>query len=268
MDLSPDPDCPTIGGLPTGHRMSSKNGRLDRLLARRLQIDIRSVQRLLASARVQVDGVVARDRQQIVGPFNRILLDAEVLQSAQARYIMLNKPTGVVSATRDARHVTVLDLLAEQDRAGLHIAGRLDFHSTGLVLLSNDGRWSRALSAPCNQVSKRYRVTLQQPLRAQDVQAFAEGMYFSHEGITTRPALLRILASHQAEVCLTEGRYRQIRRMFARLDNRVLALHRSAIGAIELDDRLLPGQSRALTAQEVSGACDGSAFRGFHPAGD
>jgi 16S rRNA pseudouridine516 synthase len=189
-----------------------------------------------------------------VGPFSRVQLDAELLQANTARYLMLNKPAGVVSATRDSRHRTALDLLDEGVRGDLHIAGRLDFHSTGLLLLTNDGDWSRALSAPENRISKRYRVTVEEPLTGEYVRAFAEGMWFEQEGITTRPAQLTIVSDHVAEVSLIEGRYHQIKRMFGRFRNRVLTLHRFAVGDLTLDAELQSGASRALAAEEVLAA--------------
>lgn len=231
--------------------MTSKHARLDRFLSQRLGQSRREVQYLLAAGRVQVNDAVTRDGQRRVGPFSRVQLDAELLQADQARYLMLHKPAGVVSATRDSRHRTALDLLDEQVRDGLHIAGRLDFHSTGLLLLTNDGDWSRQLSAPENRVSKRYRVTLEKPLEEDYVQAFAEGMWFEHEGITTRPAQLLIVSDHVAEVSLMEGRYHQIKRMFGRFRNRVLSLHRFAVGNLVLEAGLEAGASRALTEAEV-----------------
>ncbi|MDF1629246.1 MAG: pseudouridine synthase [Alcanivoracaceae bacterium] len=231
--------------------MSSKHARLDRFLSQRLGQSRREIQHLLAAGRVQVDGVIARDGQQRIGPFSRLQLDDQLLQARQARYLMLNKPAGVVSATRDSRHATVIDLLDKQVGEELHIAGRLDFHSTGLLLLTNDGDWSRQLSAPENRVSKHYRVTLEKPISEECVGAFAAGMWFEYEGITTRPAHLHIVAKHVADVVLTEGRYHQIKRMFGRFGNRVLTLHRSAIGGLQLDPDLRPGDSRALTAAEV-----------------
>ena len=234
--------------------MTSKHARLDRFLSQRLGQSRREIQHLLAAGRIQVDDAVTRDGQHRVGPFSRVQLDAELLQARQARYLMLNKPAGVVSATRDSRHRTVLDLLDEPVRDDLHIAGRLDFHSTGLLLLTNDGDWSRALSAPENRIGKRYRVTLEQPLGEEYVRAFAEGMWFAHEGITTRPAQLVIVSQHVAEVTLVEGRYHQIKRMFGRFRNRVLALHRFAVGELALDPELESGASRSLTATEVLAA--------------
>jgi 16S rRNA pseudouridine516 synthase len=231
--------------------MSSKHARLDRFLSQRLGQSRREIQHLLAAGRVQVDHAVTRDGQQRIGPFSRVQLDAELLQANQARYLMLNKPAGVVSATRDTRHRTAIDLLDQELRDDLHIAGRLDFNSTGLLLLTNDGDWSRQLSAPESRVSKRYRVTLEKPLSEEYVRSFAEGFWFEKEGITTRPAQLHILGERIADVILTEGRYHQIKRMFGRFGNRVLTLHRSAVGGLQLDAELAPGASRTMTAQEV-----------------
>lgn len=231
--------------------MRSKHARLDRFLSQCLGQSRREVQHLLAAGRVQVDDAVTRSGQQRVGPFSRVQLDAQLLQAKQARYLMLNKPAGVVSATRDSKHRTVLDLLDEQDVDDLHIAGRLDFNTTGLLLLTNNGDWSRQLSAPQNGVGKRYRVTLEKPVDEEYVRAFADGMWFEHEGITTRPAQLHILGERSADVLLTEGRYHQIKRMFGRFDNRVLTLHRSAVGGLQLDADLPCGASRSLTAAEV-----------------
>ncbi len=232
--------------------MTSRYHRLDRFLSARLQISRSNLRLLLAGGRVQVNGQVEGDRQRRIGPFDRVVCDGEILQANRPRYLMLNKPAGVVSATRDDHHPTVLDLLPEDQREGLHLAGRLDFNSTGLVLLTNDGDWSRQLSQPENQVRKHYRVTLEKPLTDDYVTAFAEGMWFEYEGITTRPAALKIRRPFEADVWLCEGRYHQIKRMFGRFDNKVLTLHRLAIGNLALDETLQPGEWRELSALEVS----------------
>jgi 16S rRNA pseudouridine516 synthase len=199
-----------------------------------------------------VDGDPATSINQVIGQFTHVQLDDEVLQARQPTYVMLHKPTGVVSATRDDRHKTVIDLLDRADRRELHIAGRLDFNSTGLLLLTNDGRWSRQLSLPQSHISKLYRVTLKHPLTTDYIQAFAAGMYFEYEGIMTQPAGLRIIDDCVAEVSLMEGRYHQIKRMFGRFDNPVLRLHRIAVGSLALDPALQAGESRALSAAEVT----------------
>jgi len=235
--------------------VQSTRTRLDRFISVHTGIFRRDVRAVLARGRITVNGELATGISQVIDQFSHVLLDDQVLQARIPIYIMLNKPTGVVSATSDEHHKTVVDLLDQKDRSThrntLHIAGRLDFNSTGLVLLTNDGRWSRSLSAPENRIGKRYRVTLEYPIGSEYAHAFSRGMYFAYEGITTRPAQLRVIDTHTAEVCLVEGRYHQIKRMFGRFDNPVVQLHRIAIGDLELDRQLLPGQSRDLSETEV-----------------
>ncbi|SFG76278.1 pseudouridine synthase [Neptunomonas qingdaonensis] len=231
--------------------MQSKRARLDRFLSSYLQINRKDVRLMLAHNRVTVDGVVAKNIDQLVDEFSRIVLDDRVLQTNSRVYLMMHKPVGVVSATKDEQHRTVIDLLDNRvDKNALHIVGRLDLNSSGLLLLTNDGRWSRQLTSPQNKVTKVYQVTLQNPLSQEYIAAFEEGMYFAYENITTQPAKLQILSEFVAQVSLTEGRYHQIKRMFGRFRNPVLHLHRTAIGALSLDPGLAPGQSRELTAYE------------------
>lgn len=225
--------------------------RLDRFIKAHTGITSRDIRSVLAQGRITVDGQAATGISQVIHQFSCVLLDDQLLQAATPIYIMLHKPTGVVSATRDDHHKTVIDLLDRPERNSLHLAGRLDFNSTGLVLLTNDGRWSRDLSTPGNEVAKRYRVTLQNPINSEYVHAFSQGMYFDYEGITTRPAQLRVIDDYTAEVCLVEGRYHQIKRMFGRFNNPVVQLQRLAIGNLELDPDLNPGQSRNLSKAEV-----------------
>lgn len=232
--------------------MRSKRMRLDRFLTTQAHISPSQVRPTIARGSVRVDGAMATGISQVVDHFSRIELDGKILQAREPVYFMLHKPCGVVSATRDGKHQTVIDLLAKKDREQLHIAGRLDYNTTGLVLLTNDGGWSRSLSEPGRNVAKTYQVCLENPLTPHYIQAFAEGMYFPYEDSTTRPAELRIISDYLAEVRLTEGKYHQIKRMFGRFQNRVLALHRSAIGNLVLDPALAAGKYRALTGQEIS----------------
>lgn len=230
--------------------MQSKRKRLDRFISVKMGINRRDVRALLAQKRVFVDGVPAVDISLVIDEFSYVTFDGQVLQANKSSYVMMNKPTGVVSATKDEKHRTVIDLLDRPDRHNLHIVGRLDFNSSGLLLLTNNGRWSRQLTTPENNIAKRYRVTLDKPVTEEYIKAFSEGMYFPFEDITTRPAKLHIISDHVAEVSLIEGRYHQIKRMFGRFNNEVLTLHRSSIGNLSLDPLLSPGQSRELTEWE------------------
>jgi 16S rRNA pseudouridine516 synthase len=235
--------------------MAINTTRLDRLIAELCQINKKKVRLILAQKRVYVDGKQALDIDQIVDQFSHIIMDDQVLQAHQPHYIMLHKPVGVVCATKDDKHKTVIDLLEGQFdkevRNSLHIVGRLDLNTSGLVLLTNDSRWSERLTSPEHKVAKRYLVTLANPVTDDYISAFADGMYFSFENITTKPALLRIISPVVTEVTLTEGRYHQIKRMFGRFRNPVIALHRHSIGKLSLDESLQVGESRVLSEIEV-----------------
>ncbi len=240
--------------------MAINTARLDRLISELQQINRKKVRLILAQKRVCVDGVVATDIAQLVDQFSHVVMDDEVLQANQAHYIMLNKPIGVVCATKDKKHNTVIDLLAGQFAQeildSLHIVGRLDLNTSGLVLLTNDSRWSERLTSPEHKVSKCYQVTLKNALTPAYIDAFAQGMYFPYEKITTKPASLHIVSPFEARVSLTEGRYHQIKRMFGRFRNPVVALHRYSIGRLSLDKSLKRGESRVLNEPEVSSIGD------------
>ncbi len=232
--------------------MALNTARLDRFLAQYCQISRRNVRIMLAQDRVLVNGNVARDIDEVIDTFSHIILDGQVIQDNSAHYIMLHKPVGVVSATQDTIHKTVIDLLDFPYKEQLHIVGRLDLNTSGLMLLTNDSRWSERLTQPGSKVGKRYLVTLKNKLTPDYVEAFASGMYFEYEDLTTKPAKLTILSDHQAEVELIEGRYHQVKRMFGRFRNPVVALHRYAIGNLQLDGQLTEGQSRILTESEIN----------------
>ena len=234
--------------------MESKRSRLDRFISVNTGVSKKNVRTLLAKGLVKVDGVIARDIDLIVDEFSHVMLEDRVLQANKASYVMLHKPVGVVSATVDDKHKTVIDLLDRADKQNLHIVGRLDLNTSGLLLLTNDGRWSKKLMSPEHKVGKLYRVSLQNPIDESYIAAFANGMYFEYEDITTLPAMLEIVNEYTALVTLMEGRYHQIKRMFGRFRNPVVGLHRLSVGAITLDEKLLPGESRELTVDEVLNA--------------
>ncbi|WP_405120413.1 pseudouridine synthase [Pseudomonas leptonychotis] len=226
--------------------------RLDRFLSNLPQLNRQTVRRLLASSRVRVDGAVVCDGLSEVSQFSRIEVDRELLQAGKAaRYFMLHKPTGVVSATEHEQHRTVLDLLDEPDKTDLHLAGRLDLNTSGLLLITNDGQWSRRLTEPRSRLGKVYRVETEQPISPEYIEVFAQGLYFAYENLTTLPAELVIESSHSALLTLHEGRYHQIKRMFGHFQNKVIGLHRLSMGAIQLDPHLAPGQYRPLSAAEI-----------------
>lgn len=226
--------------------------RVDRFLGNLPRFNRKQVRLLLVERRVSVDGVAVSDPHHEVRAFSRVCVDDEVLQAGKpARYFMLHKPKGCVSATADPQHPTVLDFLDEPDKDELHIAGRLDFNTTGLMLITNDGQWSRRLTQPQTKLPKVYRVETEQDIGADYAATFAQGLYFAFEDLTTQPAELVLLGARTARLSIIEGRYHQVKRMFGHFDNKVIGLHRERMGSLVLDDALAPGQYRALTDDEI-----------------
>jgi 16S rRNA pseudouridine516 synthase len=226
--------------------------RLDRFLTRRNIHTCKEVARLLSEGRVWVDGEVETRGLRRIDRFSRVELDREILQAEEAVYLMLHKPAGYLSATRDPQHPTVMELIDHPLRDDLHLAGRLDRASTGLLLLTNDGRWSKRVTEPVEEISKVYRVTTRDEISPETAGIFATGIYFAYEDLTTRPAALKVLGAREALLTIHEGRYHQVKRMFHAVGNQVLSLHRESIGPLVLTDSLAPGEFRALRAAEVS----------------
>ena len=227
--------------------------RLDRFLGNLPCYNRLQVRLLLVERRVRVDGQVVSDPRQEVRAFNRIEVDADVLQAGRpARYLMLHKPAGCVSATQDPRHPTVLDLLPPLLREDLHIAGRLDYNTTGLMILTNDGQWSRRLTQPSTKLFKHYLVETEDEIGEHYIEKFRQGFYFAFEDLTTLPAELTLLGPRSARLGIVEGRYHQVKRMFGHFDNKVVGLHRESMGSISLDPDLAPGGYRPLTDEEVA----------------
>lgn len=226
--------------------------RLDRFLSNLPCFNRQQVRLLLAERRIQVDGQPVNDPRHDVREFSHVECDGQTLQAGKpARYFMLHKPPGCVSATVDPQHPTVLDLLDEPDKGDLHIAGRLDFNTTGLLLITNDGQWSRRLTQPRTKLPKVYYVETEQDIGPDYAATFSAGLYFAFEDLTTQPADLQVLSPKSARLSIIEGRYHQVKRMFGHFDNKVTRLHRERMGPLVLDAHLAPGQYRPLTEAEI-----------------
>lgn len=226
--------------------------RLDRFIESKLAYSAQTVRSLFLQRLVLLNGTAVADGRGRITEFCRVEVDGKVLQARQAVYLMLHKPKGCVSATSDTKNKTVLDYIDCPEKNQLHLAGRLDFNTTGLLLLTNDGKWSRRITQPQQKIPKCYRVETKDEITPDYVQKFSEGIYFRFEDLTTQPAQLKILSSQSALLTIYEGRYHQIKRMFGFFDNEVINLHRLAMGAIVLDDALTPGESRSLLPAEIA----------------
>ena len=215
--------------------------------------------RAIAAGRVTVDGLRATDAGQSVEP-GQVRVDGAPVSAPGALHIMVNKPAGVLTATEDRRLPTVLDLLPpEYQRRGLGPVGRLDRDVTGLVLLTTDGQLAHRLISPKWKAETVYRATCEGRLDEIVVARFAGGIVLSD--FTARPAGLRILqageAESTAEVTLSEGKFHQVKRMFAAVGHPLTALMRLRIGPVQLDPALPEGGWRELTPEESAALYDG-----------
>ena len=226
--------------------MVSYAARLDKFISQELGYKKRQVQLLLARGLVTLDDVVCYQGDQLIGQFSKLEVEGKLLRHHTPTYLMLHKPAGIVSATVDDKHTTVLDLLPSKYR-GLHIAGRLDLQSTGLLLLTNDGQWSRKITQPGTKLPKHYTVTVANPITQEQVDGFTEGIYFAFEDLTTAPAQLDMITATSALVILEEGRYHQIKRMFGHFRNPVLSIPCTQIGHIILAADLAPVDPRVVS---------------------
>lgn len=206
---------------------------------------------MLAERKILLNGIAIEDGLQQVTKFCRVEAEGKLLHGCEPMYVMMHKPRGCVSATKDSKNTTVLNLLDLPEKEQLHLAGRLDFNTTGLLLLTNNGNWSSRIMYPQQKIPKTYRVQTTDEITPEYVEKFAQGIYFAFENIITRPAQLTLLTATTAELTIHEGRYHQIKRMFGFFNNEVVSLHRLSVGSIVLDRNLAVGDYRLLTVAEV-----------------
>ncbi len=244
--------------------------RIDKILATCGFGTRKEAKNLLHTGTVTVDGKVVTVADTQVDPnVQEIAVDGEVLNIRHHVYLMLNKPANVVSSTKDGEHQTVLDLLDEEYNhrfpgGEIHMVGRLDIDTEGLLLLTTDGSLTHRLTSPKNHISKKYFVRLKEPVATEEAavykEKFSAGIEVpresSEDAFVAKPAELEWLnpeESSAAEAYLTiyEGKYHQVKRMFAAMGNEVIYLKRVAVGSLQLDQNLAAGESRELTAEEL-----------------
>ncbi len=226
--------------------------RLDKFVSDSTALTRSLAKKALRRGDISCDGSVVKDPGFKVTEDMCVCLEGKEITLLGPRYLMLNKPADTICSTLDETHSSVLSLLDIAKNETLHIAGRLDADSTGLVLITSDGQWSHKITAPKKECAKRYLVQLADPIDERLVAVFAAGVELRSEEGRTKPALLAIVGSHRVRLTITEGKYHQVKRMFAAVGNKVVSLHREAIGEIELDRKLVLGEWRALTATEIA----------------
>lgn len=235
-------------------KKNRKTIRLDRYLAE-MQVGSRSqVKNLIRQRQVTVNGqTVLRPETQVLASSDCITVRGQQICYVQTEYYMMNKPAGVVSATKDTREKTVLDLLKDAKRNDLFPVGRLDKDTVGLLLITNDGELAHRLLSPGRHVDKVYEAAIKGRVTGQDVDAFAAGVDIGDDK-PCLPANLTILESGEisrVRIKIREGRYHQIKRMFQAVEKEVLFLKRLSMGNLKLDETLKEGEARPLTPEET-----------------
>ncbi len=227
--------------------------RLDKRVAKSLGLTRREARRVIKSGQVWVNGIVSRELGLITQNSDTVKIGDKSLNIPVKRYIMLHKPKGYLSTKPQDGHPSALELLDPVIAKGLHFVGRLDLDTTGMLLLTDDGNWSHSISSPRKKQIKVYRVTLAEALTDSQISALEAGVLLNTSRKPTEPTKIQPLAEKVCKVPLTEGRYHQVKRMFASVGNHVESLHRESIGHLTLDAGLKEGQWRHLTPDEVAG---------------
>lgn len=204
--------------------------RLDQFVSQATGLSRSDAQKLIRWGQVQVDGLAMTKPASHLDPAARVTLEGEPITLPGKLYLMLHKPAGVVSATEDPTHRTVLDLVNHPHRHTLHVVGRLDKDTTGLLLITNDGDWSHRITSPKHHVPKTYVATLAEPLSAEAAQQLMLGVLLHGETQTVQATDVEILPQQQVRLTIHEGKYHQVKRMLAAVGNHVLALHRERVG--------------------------------------
>ena len=228
--------------------------RLDKFLAENTGLTRSQANKALRQSAVTINGEIEKNGATKISREDEICFEGELLPWVDdGLYFMLYKPQGYVCSNDDGDYPTIYQFFDYPLAGKLHSAGRLDVDTTGLVLLTDDGQWSHRITSPKHHCEKTYLVTLADPIESHYMQACEEGILLRGEKEPTKPAKLEILDDYNVNLTISEGRYHQVKRMFAALGNKVTALHRWKIGAIELDENLTEGEFRALSETEISG---------------
>lgn len=228
--------------------------RLDRFICRSTDLSKEQATQAIKTGQVFVNGSAIHDPRVQVHENNLITLKGVELTPRPPRYILMHKPANTICSNIDEAYPSLFNYITIDKASELHIAGRLDADTTGLVLITDDGRWSYQITQPNYLCEKVYRVRLRSPLTEKAELALTRGILLQGEEKPTHPAKLTVVESSEfkkTEVLLTitEGRFHQVKRMFAAVGNKVLQLHREKIGPIHLD--VEEGQWRFLTLEEI-----------------
>lgn len=234
--------------------------RLDKFLGQMGKGSRSQIKEMAKKGRIFVNGQIEKKAERKICPeTDQVTLDGCRIDYTAFEYYMLNKPQGVVSATEDGRYPTVMELIKSAVRKDLFPVGRLDVDTEGLLLITNDGNLAHRLLSPKHHVDKTYYAHISGTLPADSQKRFEAGIILE-DGLKTMPAILTILTEKQPGKDLTavtltiqEGKFHQVKRMFEALNCRVVYLKRLSMGSLSLDEKLLPGEYRKLTEEELTG---------------
>ncbi len=225
--------------------------RLDKLLSSSTTFTRSQAKIAIAKGKVKVDGETVKNAAQKVAEDALVEYMGVSIKKPTTRYIMFHKPAGVVCANSDSDHQTVFDNMFLPRVETLHIAGRLDIDTTGLLLITDDGQWSHRITSPKHNHEKSYLIDLDTPITDKQIQILTEGVQLKAEEKRCLPAKIDILSEQKIRMTITEGKYHQVKRMMAAVGNHVEKLHREQIGSIKLDENLKEGEWRELTVEEI-----------------
>ncbi|MGB1383466.1 MAG: 16S rRNA pseudouridine(516) synthase RsuA [Porticoccaceae bacterium] len=226
--------------------------RLDKYISNATDLSRTDTKKLIKAGNVSIDEKIATSGSQKVSSDQSVTIDGSPITLLVDRYFMMNKPAGVVSATKDHSNPTAIDLIYEHRNDQLQIAGRLDIDTTGLLLITDDGQWNHIVTSPRADCKKIYLVELQNPVGEDYQRKLEAGIALEGEKRRCLPATMEVIDDHHIRLTISEGKYHQVKRMMTSLGNQVVSLHRLQIGGIELDPELEPGDYRPLTEQEIA----------------
>ena len=226
--------------------------RLDKFICDQGLAARKEVRQIIKAGRVRLDGAAVTAPETKFDPERSLVeLDGSPPGYARFRYYMMDKPSGVLTATRDGKQKTVLDLVTpEMRRMGIFPVGRLDKDTSGLLLLTNDGNFAHRVISPKSEVEKLYYAKVDGLPDLSDCEAFQQGLILA-DGTRCLPARLELLGGNECYVVVMEGKYHQVKRMLASRGKPVLALRRLAVGGLSLDSALSPGGFRELTETDL-----------------
>ena len=227
--------------------------RLDKFVSKAAYLSRKDASLAIKKGRVTVDGIAVKSPEGKVDEISsKVTLDGKALSYSQYVYIMLNKPSGVLSATEDGKGITVVDLLPDKYRKrDIFPVGRLDKDTVGLMLITDNGPLAHRLLSPKHHADKSYYLKAEKTISDDDAERLEKGVYIG-EGITTMPALFSVDPDRMGgKLTIREGKFHQIKRMLEAVDNKVTFLERISFGPLVLDRELQRGEWRELSDAEI-----------------